>query len=357
MKENILDEKDKIFKNDPENMLLAISDLPDQIKDTWDQVKDFIIPAHYINVDKVVITGIGGSAIGPDMIIQYAKDTVKKPIELIRDYDLPNYIDNKTLVIASSYSGNTEETLSALKQAIDANAKIIGVAHGGKLEDECKKYNIPFFRIEYESQPRAASPSSFIGIAGILNKLNLIHISDKDVENTYLETKEFGTTIDINVSQKLNQAKLLAQKLYDKIPFIIGSGSLYQVAHKFKISIDENSKQLAFFEAIPEMNHNTMTGTEFPKDLDKKIFVVILQSVFDHPRNKLRQRIMLDVLFKRKIKQETVMLTKSSCRLSEMFKMITLADYVSYYLALLNGVDPTPVKIVDYFKDQLKKEK
>lgn len=357
MKENILDQKDKIFKNDPENMLLAIADLPDQIKDTWYQAKEFIIPAHYINVDNVVIAGIGGSAIGPDLIIHYAKDSIKKPIELIRDYDLPNYVNDRTLVIASSYSGNTEETLSALDQAMKANAKIIGIAHGGELEKQCMANNIPFFKIEYESQPRAASPSSFAGIAGMLNKLGFISISDNDIEETYLETKELATKLDVNVEAKVNQAKILAEKLYGRIPFVIGSGSLYQVAHKFKISIDENSKQLAFFEAIPEMNHNTMTGTEFPNELDKKIYVLILQSIFDHPRNKLRQRIMLDVLSKRKIKHETVMLPKSKNRLAEMFMMIELGDYVSYYLALLNGVDPTPVKIVDYFKEQIKKEK
>lgn len=357
MKENILDRKDKIFKNDPGNMLLAISDLPDQIRDTWDKAKKFVIPAHYIKVDKVVIVGIGGSAIGPDVMIGYAKDNLKKPIELIRDYELPNYVDNKTLVIASSYSGNTEETLSGLKYAISINAKIIGIAHGGKLREKCKSNNIPFFQIDYESQPRAASPSSFVAIAGILNKLDIIDISDEDIENTYKETKELGLKIDIQVPQKTNQAKILAQKLYGKIPFIIGSGSLYQVAHKFKISICENAKQLAFFEQIPEMNHNTMTGMEYPQELGKKIFVLILESIYDHPRNKLRQRIMLDVLSKRKIKHDTLMFPKSSSRLSEMFMMMEFGDYVSYYLALLNGVDPTPVKMVDYFKEQLKKEK
>lgn len=357
MKDDILDKKDKIFKADPENMLLAISDLPDQVRDTWEKAKNFIIPAHYIKIDKVVIVGMGGSAIGSDMLMHYAKDTIKKPIELVRDYDLPKYVDSKTLVIASSYSGTTEETLSGLIQAMDANAKIIGLAHGGELEKVCKNRNYPFFRIEYDSQPRAASPSSFTAIAGILNKLDVISISDKDIEKAYKETKELGSKIGIDVPQKINQAKILAKKMHDYIPFIIGSGSLYQVAHKFKISIDENAKQLAFFEAIPEMNHNTMTGTEYPNKLGEKVFVVILQSKYDHHRNKLRQRIMLDVLKKRKIKHETVIFPEATSRLSELFMMVEFGDYVSYYMALLNGVDPSPVEIVQYFKDQIKKEK
>lgn len=357
MKEDILDKKDEIFKRDPENMLLAISDLPDQIRDTWEKAKQFVIPAHYINIDKVVIVGMGGSAIGPDMIIHYAKDTIRKPIELVRDYDIPNYVDSKTLVIASSYSGNTEETLSGISQAMEKNAKIIGIAHGGKLEKVCLSHKIPFFRIDYESQPRAASPSSFIGIAGILNKLDIIKIEDQEIEKTYEETIKIGEKIGINVLSKTNQAKILAKKMHEFIPFIIASGSLYQAAHKFKISIDENSKQLAFFEAIPEMNHNTMTGTEFPNDLGKKVFVLILQSKFDHARNKSRQRIMLDILKKRKLKYETVMFPEASNRLSELFMIVAFGDYVSYYMALLNGVDPTPVEIVQYFKDQLKKEK
>ncbi len=357
MKDEILDKKDQIFKNDPENMLLAISDLSDQVRDTWNKAKTFVIPAHYINVEKVIIAGMGGSAIGPDMVIQYAKDSIRKPIELVRDYDLPNYVDNKTLVIASSYSGNTEEILSCIDQAIQKDAKIIGVAHGGELKKICEVNNIPFFKIDYESQPRAASPSSFVGIAGILNKLDIIHIEDEDIAKTCDEVTELESKIGIDVPQKINQAKILAKKMHECIPFIIGSGSLYQVAHKFKISIDENSKQLAFFEAIPEMNHNTMTGIEYPSELGKKVFVLILQSIFDHSRNKLRQRIMLDVLKKRKIRYDTIMFPKASSRLAELFMMVEFGDYVSYYMALLNNVDPTPVEIVDYFKNQLKKEK
>jgi glucose/mannose-6-phosphate isomerase len=356
MKQSILDEKDKIYRNDPENMILAISELSEQVSDTWQKIKNFIIPAHYLNISKVVVAGIGGSAIGTDMIIGYARENITKPIELVRDYNLPGYVDNKTLVIVSSYSGNTEETLSCFKQAYESNAKIIGVAHAGELKKICENYKIPFFKIDYDAQPRAASPSSFIAIAGILNKLGIISILDSDIENTCEEIKKFKEKIDINISVKTNQAKILAEKIHPYIPFIIGSGSLFQVAHKFKISINENAKQLAFFEAIPEMNHNTMTGLEFPDDLGKKIYVIILQSVYDHPRNKLRQRIMLNILNKRKIKYDTIMIPQSSSMLSEMFMMLELTDYVSYYLALLNSVDPTPVEIVEYFKNQIKKE-
>lgn len=356
MKENILDQKDKIFKNDPSNMLSCIEDLPEQIKETWEQVKKMIIPAHYINIDNVIIAGMGGSAIGPDSIVNFAKDTLKKPIEIVRDYNLPKYLSKKTLVIISSYSGTTEETLSAFEQAINADAKIIGIAHQGTVEQICANNKIPFFRIDYDSQPRAASPSSAIAIAGMLNKLDIIKITDEEIENTYQETKELQASLNINISSRENQAKILALKIHEYIPFIIASGSLVKAAHKFKISFNENSKHLAFYEAIPELNHNTMTGLEFPYELNKKVFIIILQSIFDHPRNKLRSRIILNLLSKRKIKFDTVMFAKSSCRLAEMFKMIELGDYVSYYLATLNGIDPTPVKAVDYFKNELNKE-
>ncbi len=356
MKDNILDQKDKIFKNDPDNMLSCIEDLPDQIRDTWEQAKEMIIPAHYINIENIVIAGMGGSAIGPDSIVNFAKESLKKPIEIVRDYDLPHYVGKKTLVIISSYSGTTEETLSAFEQALAVDAKIIGIAHQGTVEEICKSHNLPFFKLEYDSQPRAASPSSAIAIAGMLNKLGLVKITDEEIEQTYRETKELQTNLNINIPTSENQAKILATKIHAYIPFVIASGSLLKAAHKFKISFNENSKHLAFFEAIPELNHNTMTGLEFPNGLSDKIFIIILQSIYDHPRNKLRSRIILNLLNKRRIKFDTIMFPQSSCKLAEMFKMIELGDYVSYYLAMLNGIDPTPVKAVDYFKNELNKE-
>lgn len=357
MKKEILDQQDKIFKNDPENMLSCIEDLPDQIKDCWMAVTRFVVPAHYINIKNIVVCGLGGSAIGADLVRMLVFDKSSKPITLVRDYDIPAFADRDTLIIASSYSGNTEETLSCYQQAIESGCKVIGIANGGKLMDACKKDNIPCFKIEYESQPRAAMGYSMMTLLGILSKLGIVDVSEEEIILAYNELKEMQYKLNASIPLQNNQAKLLAVKMHNYLPFIIGSGVMSEVAHRSKITICENAKQLAFFEAIPEMNHNTLTGMDFPDKLNEKSFVLVLQSKYDHERNKLRQRIFVDILAKRKINYETIMFPEAKSKLSEMLIMIQFTDYLSYYMATLNQIDPTPVKMVEYLKTRLKKGK
>lgn len=355
MKKNLLDEKDMIFKTDPENMLAHIEELPEQIKDCWQQVKDFIIPPHYLNIKNIIILGMGGSAIGGDLVKSLALNKIKIPIYVIRDYTLPNFADNKSLVIASSYSGNTEETIESFLQAAQKGCKLLGITTGGQIEKICNSNNSACFKINYQSQPRAALGYSLTSIIGILAKLGILEISDKEINGAILEMIDLKRKISIQINQNKNQAKDLAKRVQNYIPLIIGSGILIDVARRYKTQINENSKQVAFYDLLPEMNHNTIVGLDFPSNLKDKIFILMLQSNYSHPRTKLREQILVEILGKKKIRFDTLIFTPSTSELGEMLKMIYFGDYLSYYLAILNEVNPTPVNEIKFLKDKLAK--
>lgn len=353
MSKNILDEKDKIIKNDPQNMLSCIDEMPMQIRDCWENVKKFIIPAHYVNIKNIIILGMGGSAIGGDLVKSLATNSIKIPIYVCREYNLPEFANQYTLVIASSYSGNTEETISAFSLAAEKGCKLLAITTGGKIADIAKKYNAPIFKINYNSQPRAALGYSLISIIGILSKLGIFSISDREIASVLNEFDDLYAKINLDIPTKKNQAKDLASKIQDSFVLIVGSGYLTEVAHRIKTQINENSKQVAFYDSLPELNHNTIVGFDYPKEIQKNLFIILLQSKYDHPRVKLRQQIMVKILAKKKIRFESVMFTPSANPLSEMFKVIFFGDYLSYYLGVLNHVDPTPVETINFLKDKL----
>ena len=357
MKENILDQKNKIFANDPENMLSCIEEFPEQVKDCWSKINKLIIPAGYINTKNIIVLGMGGSAIGGDLTRSLVNMNAKVSIHICRDYDLPQFANSQTLVIASSFSGNTEETVSAFNQAIERGCKLLGITGGGEIENLCKKNRIPYFKINYKSQPRAALGYSLISIIGILKKLNIFEISDNDIKKAILEIYELHEKINLGIAVSKNQAKELAIKVQDYIPLIIGSGTLVETAHRYKTQINENAKQAAIHDCLPELNHNTIVGFDYPKNIKDNLFIIMLQSAYDHPRTKIRQQIMIEIMSKKKIRFETIMFAPSSSALAEMLKMIYFGDYLSYYMAVLNKVDPTPVEPIQFLKDKLDKYK
>jgi len=351
-----LDDKENALKIDQQNMLACIEEIPEQLKDCWQEVKKLIIPAHYLSIKNIIVLGMGGSAIGGELVKGLISRELKIPFYNIRDYTLPNFVDSKSLVIASSYSGNTEETLEALSQAISKGAKIIGITTGGKVEAMSLANNFPILKIKYKSLPRAAIGYSIISILGILAKLSIVDFKDEDVSIAISEMLELKSKIDINVSENKNQAKDLAKKIQNLIPMVVAGGSLIPVARRFKGQINENSKQMAFYDEFPELNHNTVMGFDFPKEIRNMLFVLMLQSEYDHPRVKLREQIIIEILGKKKIKYDAIMFTPSQSPFSEMMKMIMFGDYLSYYLAILNNVNPTIIEMIDFLKEKLAKQ-
>jgi glucose/mannose-6-phosphate isomerase len=350
---NILDTPDQYKKIDPGSILQNIVELPDQIAVVWQEMKRFALPSHYIQCNKVVMTGMGGSSMGAGLVKTLADSSSKMPIEVVRNYDLPAYADTKTLVIGVSYSGTTEETLSVLGQAHKRDCKVIGIASGADLEAMSRKYRFPFYKINYGSQARAALGYSYTALLAIFNKLGLLEISDDDIKRTVIQMKNAMKKIAPEVNTVQNPAKQLAERLQGKIPVIVGAGIMQEVARRYKTQFNENSKSAAFFENIPEMNHNAVTGTEFPKELGNILFVILLASKFDHPRNQLRIDITQQILEKRRIPYEVIQPTPAANPIAEQMLSIHFVDFVSYYLALLYNVDPEKIEIIDFLKKAL----
>jgi glucose/mannose-6-phosphate isomerase len=351
-----LDDLNSYSTIDQENILQNTNELPDQVTQAWSEMKQFVIPTHYMQVTNVCLLGIGGSAMGADLVRTLALSQFKAPVTVVRDYDLPAYVNSKTLVIGVSYSGNTEETLTAFEQAAKRGAKLVAIATGGKLESLASKFKAPFYKISYGAQPRAALGFSFTAQLAIFAKLGFVEVKDVDIDEAIELTRNLQGKIRAEVPENRNIAKQIAHRIQGKIPIVYGSGTLQEVARRFKGQFNENAKSASYFEVLPELNHNALVGTEFPAKLGSTIFVIILQSHYDHPRNKIRQAITMQILQKRSIEYESILIEPPGNPVAEMLQSIMMGDYISYYASLLNGVDPTPVEIITYLKDQLAKQ-
>jgi glucose/mannose-6-phosphate isomerase len=348
-------------KLDPENMRGHLHGLPAQCRAAWAKAKEFQLPAEYTDIDKMVILGMGGSAIGGDLVRSLFLSQKKPIIFVNREYDLPAFVDEKTLVIASSYSGNTEETLSAFSQALKKNCKKLAITTGGEIKKLADHAGVPAFIIDYVSLPRAALGYSFMSLIAFLQKLKpekarmfdaLEAEPDRQIEEMMRNLEKQLSELEETVPTRSNRAKQLAIKLHNKIAVIYGAGILSEVAHRWKTQINENGKTWAFYELFSELNHNAVVGYQFPQELASRIYVVMLRCTSLHPRVLIRYQVTGELLEQSGISHETVD-SRGKNDLSQMMSLIYFGDWVSYYLAILNETDPTLIKTVDYLKKRL----
>jgi glucose/mannose-6-phosphate isomerase len=343
----------KIYqKFDPEGMLARIKELPMQCRQAWETMMSLTLPSDYRNIDKVVVLGMGGSAIGSDLIRTLVQGEAKIPIIIHRDYGLPAFVNDRTLLIASSYSGNTEETLSGFEVALKTGAKKMVMTSGGKLEEMAIANHVPVFKIEYKAQPRAALGFSFIPTLGVLQKLDFIKDKSADVMEAVRVLEKLSSKLDEKSPLNSNPAKQLAKRLYGCLPVIYGAGIAAEAAHRWKTQINENSKAWAFYEVFPELNHNATVGYPLPREIASKVRVILLRSPTYNARIKLRYDITCELLKQSSVAYEFVD-GEGQSALSQIVSLVSFGDYVSYYLAILYRVDPSPIKTVDYFKERL----
>lgn len=338
---------------DPEDMLRRILDLPAQVTAAWQGVAAVDLPPDFRQPANVLLLGMGGSAIGGDLAGDIVADTCPVPFQVNRDYDLPAWVDRRTLVIASSYSGNTEETLSGLDQAIGRGAAVVGVSGGGQVTERLRRLGRPVVPIRYVSQPRAALGHSLIPVLGILHQAGLIPDPAASVQAARHALERVVAANRPEVPAGENQAKMLAQGLSGRVAVIYGGGVLANVARRWKTQINENSKGWAFFEECPELCHNAVLGYQFPAFGDR-VHVVMLDSAQIGERTRVRYEVTQRILAEHGI-GFTPVIGQSADRLAAVLEMILVGDFASYYLALLNGVDPTPVAMIDYLKAELAK--
>lgn len=339
---------------DPAGMYQRISELPQQCHDAWDLVKRFELTAGYGKVNRVVVLGMGGSAIGADLARTLVDSQARVPISVVRDYSSPAYIDAQTLVIASSYSGNTEETLAGLTEAIAKGAKCVGVGTGGTLERRCLEAGLPFLKFAYDAAPRAALGYSLMCLLGVLVKAGIAADPGTDLDEAVREMRAWQAELSPAVPEASNAAKQLAQRLQGRIPVVYGAGLLSEVARRWKGQFNENSKAWAFFEVMPELNHNAVLGYTNPAEQRERLYVLSLRSRYDHARVGTRFEVTADLMAKAGVAHEAIA-ARGQSRLAQVLSIVHFGDYVSLYLAYLYGSDPSPVGAITYLKEQLAK--
>jgi glucose/mannose-6-phosphate isomerase len=351
---NVIDLDDWAFfrEMDPDDMLSRIADLPQQCRNAWANVQSLELPPPYRQANKVVILGMGGSAIGGDLLRVLAEPECAVPIVTNRDYTVPAFVNAATLVIACSYSGNTEETLAAFQKSRQRGAALLAITTDGKLAQEARELGTPLLTFHYPSQPRAALGYSLVSLIGVMQKLGFVGDKSDDLEEAIAVMDALQEEIGATVPAAENSAKQLAKRLCGYLPVIYGSGYLAEVAHRWKTQLNENAKAWGFYEQLPELNHNAVVGYQFPGELARRILVVMLASSLDHPRNKARLQVTQEILARQGIAYETIE-ARGNSPLAQMLSAIHLGDYVSYYLAMLYEIDPTPVKIIHYLKERL----
>ncbi len=297
-------------------------------------------------IRNVCLIGLGGSAFGGEVAKNYISGECPVPFEIVRDYTIPGYVSKHTLLIASSYSGNTEETLAALALAIPRGPKIICVTSGGKVLETARANGYDHIVLPGGYPPRTAAGFSIIQQLFVLKGMGLIKNFDKALAEAISLVASFDSHED---------AKLIADQLQKRIPVLYSSPAFESIAIRWRQQIEENSKQIAFHHVIPEMNHNELVGWKNPAELLEDTVVVILRSKFDHPRNAIRMDISRELMGEYADGVIEVM-AEGKTHLAQLFFLLHLGDWVSYYLALLNNEEPTPVKVIDYLKAELGKK-
>lgn len=343
-----------IQQHDPKGMRNLILNFPKQAEEAVAIGNAALIRMNVNAIRQIVVTGLGGSAIGGDLLRAYLADTCPVPVFVNRHYYFPKYVGKQTLVIISSYSGNTEETVSAYKDAIKRKAKIFCITSGGEVEKIAKKHKHPYIKIPGGFPPRAALGYSFFPTLIALSKLGFVKNQKKEIGETLSLLTRLSARYSRHDSSE-NTALQLARTLHGHLPLIYSAADRFDTVNtRWRGQITENAKTLAFGHVFPELNHNEIVGWEVLKDLMKKMHVVILRDKDDYTRIKLRMDVTKGIIGDL-AGGITEVYSEGTLLLARMFSLLYLADWVSFYLAMLNGVDPSPVKKIDFLKDELGK--
>ncbi len=320
----------------------------------WQEAVEFTKKVEWgIRADRIkniCFAGMGGSAIGADLLRAYSLDSCPVPVYVNRDYDIPAWVDDYTLFVACSFSGNTEETLSSLEQAREQGAQIVAVTSGGRLLVESSGEGYGYVKIPGGMPPRAALAYSFVPLFRLFHDLGYIDQPIEVLETTQAHLREQGEVLsDLDE----NRALEIAREIQDTLPIIYTGGGLTgPVGLRWRCQFEENSKVLAYGNQIPEMNHNEIVGWEQTAHLTGRLSVIILEDESDHPKVKQRMQIVKEMVDDLTV-FSTRIPTRGEERLTRQFSLVQLGDWVSFYLALVNGVDPTPIAKIELLKSRL----
>ena len=355
--DSILDNREKINKIDPDGALKSAESLADQIKQVWDE-QDQLKVENIKDIENIVVAGMGGSSLGADVIKNLYKEELKVPFILNRSYSLPAFVNEKTLVILSSYSGNTEEVIACSKEAKEKKAQIIVLTAGGQLQELAKKENYPAFIINPKNnpsgQPRMAVGYSIMAQIVLLKKLGLIEFGETELKQIIDAINLTTESCLVEVEQDNNHAKVLAFMSVERRPILTGADFLEGALHTATNQFNENAKIFADYKVIPELNHHLLEGLAFPKSNPLNHVFLFFQSQLYHPRIQKRVKLTAEAVEKAGIETLTINLVTEN-KLMQIFELITLSTFSNLYLSYLENNNPCPIPTVDWFKNEMKK--
>jgi glucose/mannose-6-phosphate isomerase len=347
-----LNEPNTFSRLDLENMLGQIDSLPDQLTQAWELGQHLPLPTAR-GIERILISGMGGSAIGADLLSAYAEPTCPVPVTVQRDYTLPAWATGqRTLVIGSSHSGNTEETLSAFESALARGCTCLAISTGGRLAALAATQDVPTWQFEHHGQPRAAVGFSFGLLLALFTRLGFIQSPAEELAGTIAAMRIQQESIRADVPLAHNPAKRLAGQLMGKWVSVFASGLLNPVARRWKGQISELAKAWAQFEFLPEADHNTLAGCVLPEEVIMRSMALFLRAPSDHPRNQLRSELTRRQFMVEGMGTDVVE-AHGDTALAHLWTVLHFGDYMAYYLAMLYEVDPTPVLALQNLKREL----
>ncbi|MEX2230173.1 MAG: bifunctional phosphoglucose/phosphomannose isomerase [Dehalococcoidia bacterium] len=337
---------------DPSDMRARIAGLPRQSREAWRRGRDWLLPeALQSPPSRVVILAVGGSAIGGDVVATLASTSTTIPIQLVRNYGLPP-LDERTLVVACSFSGETEEAIAAFGAALALPGPRLAITTGGALARVAASAGAPVFSYQFDGQPRSALGYGIFALLAILGRVGVLPVDEHDVESTHRGLERDAARLAPEVPALENEAKRVASWIHSCMPLIAGADFLEVAARRWAAQISENAKQWAFAGALPELNHNLIMGFGAPPFARKHVRALLLDAKPVHPRNHLRVALTVRELETVDIANRVIQIPGDT-RLEAITRGSYLGDWVSLYLAMLNQVDPSTVDPIARLKDAL----
>ena len=337
---------------DPQGMKDAVYNFADDINKSSKIGKKIILNKKYNNIHNIIVVGMGGSAIGGDINKMLLKNDLSIPLIVSRNYFIPKWANKHSLVVVSSYSGGTEETLSAFKDALSKECQIYGITTGGILSKGLSSNDLDFILIPSGLQPRAALAYSFVPMLYLFLHLGLIKI---DLNNNLMNSIKLLKSVrdDYMLNDQKNPTWVLSNKIFNTIPILYGeTDNTSVIALRWSNQLSENSKMLAFCNEIPEFNHNEIVGWENNPNLIEKLSIIWLSDESDQERISIRQKISEKIL-ETIVKNQFKISLHGSSRFDRLLHLIHFGDWVSLWCAYLHGTDPSPVDKISTLKKEL----
>jgi glucose/mannose-6-phosphate isomerase len=353
MNPSILDKIEEIKRIDSSNMLSFLENIADHYKKAERNAKRILVT--YPRPSNIIIAGMGGSAIGGELLKDWIKNKLEIPIEIIRDYSLPNYANKDTLVFVLSYSGETEESLSAFLHALKKGCMLFCISSGGNLIKYAKRAKVPYIEVPTGIPPRAALPYLFTSLLVTIEKLCEIPDVYKELFEAIGVLNQISSANSCKIQIKDNFSKKLAIRIGDTVPVVYGHGLFTGVARRFKQQFNENSKIPSRWDTFSELNHNEIVGWEQPNKFSK-----IYSKIFLRDKNEYRQissRIDLTIDLLSEPSRAFEVWSKGDTALAKMLSLVCIGDFTSIYHAILNRIDPTPVKTINQLKEKIERFK